>query len=234
MADVANPTPPRFHNTMLTSDGWGTLYVKAERISHGMKVISSSSSSRFARALYVEARTSSSFSIDIVCTTEEEYAAVGAWIQGYGEKVSDPSGGSHPVRVICPSRGFDRIAVPVRVPFGANVKEVAYRMSIPFVGARDSVPDESNVTSTFVLPSSEDVSLPYYYPAGTQLSGSGKGDDTLYNYVASPTGGSMLNPSGPLASLADAMAAGNTSTIDPTQDFLNTVMPGSSAATKGE
>ena len=200
MGSTSTPNRPANYNARMSASGWGEIYVKVMTIGHGMSVISSESTTRFGNTTYVEAVTGGSFTLDLICSSYTEWERLGLWIRGYGRKVADPAGGVGPVRVECGVRNFDKVAIPSLAEFGDAVKPATYRTSIRFLGARDPVPLTSEFTSNFVLPASTDESLPYYYPAGTQLSGSGKGDDALYNYPPEVPGSGYIpitSPSNP-------------------------------------
>jgi len=182
LASVANPPRPSTYNGLLTAQGWGTLYVRIMSIGHGMSIVSSGSKSRRGRTVYITRRTSGSFGVNFLCASSQEYDIFGAWIRGYGERLARSAPTVGPVRVMCPSRNFDKVAIPKGVTFGDTSLSHIYPISIQFLGSRDPVPLTSDFTSTFVLPNhSDDPSLPYYYPGGTQLSGDEKGIDSLFD-----------------------------------------------------
>lgn len=174
---VQNPTVPKNYNCVMSASGWGAIYVKVLTIGHGISIVANSSTQRFSRALYVEKRSSGSFGLVLVCSSPAEHKALGDWIMGYGRLAADPDGQVGSVRVVCPVREFDKVAIPDSVTFGDTYDQITYPVSINFVGSRDPVPYTADFVSSFSMPSG-DPDLPYYYPAGHQLSGD---VDTLYD-----------------------------------------------------
>lgn len=181
MADIANPPVPKDWNALMTASGWGTIYVKVQTIGHGISVVSTSSTGRKARTLYITRRTSGSFGVTFICTSYDEYKALGDWIMGYGKRLATEAPSVGPVRMICPSRNFDKVAVPKGVSFGDDAMTHTYPVSIDFIGSRDPVPLTADYVSSFSLPADSDPSLPYYYPAGEQLSGEQTGVDSMFD-----------------------------------------------------
>lgn len=192
---VSNPPRPKTYNGYLTASGWGTLYVRVMTIGHGMSVISSGTAySRGGRELYLTRRTSGSFGATFLCTSFQEYRDFGTWIKEYGQRLAVDAPTVGPVRVVCPSRNFDKVAVPNGITFGDRVDAVTYPISINFMGSRDPVSMTNEFLSEYRDPEgSDDPSLPYYYPGGTQLSGTAKGVDSLFDVppkIASDLGSS--------------------------------------------
>ena len=178
---VANPPRPKTYNGYLTASGWGTIYVRAMKIDHGMSVITSGSAySRGGTDLYITRRTSGSFNAQFLCTSYAEYKQFGDWIREYGKRLAVDAPTVGPVRMVVPSKDFDMVAVPSGTSFGDAVDSITYPVSIAFMGARDPVP--LSTLSEFRLPAgSSDPSLPYYYPGGEQLSGGQRGKDSVFD-----------------------------------------------------
>lgn len=191
MADIANPPRRPGTNGTFSASGWGVIHVKITSIGHGMSVVSTTSQGRRGRSLYVTRRTSGSFGLQVMCSSYESYKELGEWIQGYGRRLADGAGATvGPVRVTCPSRNFDKIAVPSGVSFGDTVHSHTYPVSINFLGTSDPLPLTALYSSSFVLPSNAEPSLPYFYPGGTQLTGDETGVDSMFDsdLIATPTG----------------------------------------------
>lgn len=197
-SSAANPIRPKNSNATMSASKWGTIYVKILQIGHGVHIASSTVQTRFSRALYATKRTSGTFGLVIVCSSYDEYDSLGKWITGYGRKAASTEGGVGPVRVVVPSRNFDKVAIPSGVTFGDAVGAITYPVSINFTGARDPVPHTPGFISSFSLPTGRDVdpALPYFYPGGTQLAGAAKGDDALYDVVEDDSSAPSVPPPG--------------------------------------
>lgn len=170
-------------NCLLSAAGYGDYEVICLTLSHGIEVIAGApDQARDHRAFYISRRTSSRFTVGITFTTYDEYAKFGAWMQGYGKQATTPNTPVGAMRVMVPARNFDRVGVPVRgISFGDTVGSITHPVSLQFDGARESGDFSSPIVSSFENPTTDVESGKFFYPAGTQLSGSGAAADSLYD-----------------------------------------------------
>lgn len=173
-------------NCLITIAQFGKVRVKAERVTHGMSIVeySSSGQTRRYRAFYPSKRTSGSFELDLVFTTFRGYKKFAEWLERYSRHASNPRTATNAARVVIPSRKFDKVGVlESGITYGDRVGATSYRMQLAFVGSRSPVEVSNQTASRFVLPAAKkkDKALPYLYPAGTQLSGNDRGEDTIWD-----------------------------------------------------
>lgn len=169
-------------NCFLSAGGHGDYEVTVTTISHGISIAAGApDQARNHRAYYFSRRTSGSFTLGLVFTSQKAYGDFGAWLQAYGSKVSAPGVKVGAMRVSIPSREFERVAVPVSgTTYGEQVGQVSYPMSLRFDGGRDSEDFSSPAISQFVAPIFNQEESAFFYPGGTQLSGAGSKEDALY------------------------------------------------------
>jgi hypothetical protein len=203
------PKPTHGHpqkiRAVLSVAGYGAVSLHVTALTFGMKIISTESSARFAKALYVTAVTNDSFGLRVACLTYAEYVHLSKFIEGYGRLVANPHSTIRPARVQIPSHHFDRTGIPSGASFGDAVETVAYSMNIGFVGARNLVaPTSTDVTqvsnvlgSEMALAIKHDPQVAYFYPSGSQLSGSAYGVDTLYDTTPTNIGTDKATEVGP-------------------------------------
>lgn len=193
---------PRGENCTMTASGYGTKHLVVEAVSHGINIVASEASGKKHRVLYITRRTSGSFSIEPVFSTFPAYEQFYNWFRGYCARASDPDGRVGQMRVRVPSRNFDKTGVPSGTyTFGDDPDDVLFRMVLMFVGTKD--PAETTEVSAFYPPVArvnprthlqENLAAPYYYPGGTQLGGTEKGQDYLYD---NPPNESPMRPGTP-------------------------------------
>lgn len=183
-------------NCLISIADYGAHRVKATRVTHGMSVVAYSGEgvSRRGRAFYPSKRTSGSFELDLVFTTYGGYRKIANWLERYSRWASNPKSLATPVRVVIPSRNFDKVGVLEEgLTFGDVVAATSYTMTLAFVGSRDPMEMNGRNLSMFRLPKNiDDPALPYLYPAGTQLKVGETGFDTIYDEPVED----LVNPGG--------------------------------------
>jgi hypothetical protein len=163
----------------------GSFRVRARGVAYGISVIYDEGAGRNFRAFYATRRTSSAFFLSVVFSDRDTYQAFGDWLVNWGGRAADPSP-NPPVqpylRVTIPAIGFDKSGVLTSgVTFGESAGDITRSMMLQFLGARDVGVDVTLVHSSFKNVDREvSAEVPYFYPAGIQLSGSQKGDDAIY------------------------------------------------------
>lgn len=174
-------------NCSLSARNYGSFSVKVETVSHGINLIGSDTNyARHHRVFYLTKRTSGSFVLGMVFSSAREADRFARWLEQYGRLLSSPNSKLGPMRVTIPRRRFDKTAIPTEgITYGDDVRRLAPRMQIRFVGSRDPVAFNSNLLSKFILPGAEAIrnnpEIPYFYPAGAQLKGDEFGLDYLYD-----------------------------------------------------
>lgn len=209
------PEPQRQTGCAMLVPGYGILRLHAQAVAFGISIVANESESRHRKAMYVTAKTSGSFNLSLAFYTHHEYAEFGRIMLHYGNNLTRGIVGS-PCRVMIPSlldsktgKPFDRNGIPRSgVPFGERVGELVPKVTLSFIGTSDpyspvgvrDVGLVSNVIGREYLGAiKKDPMAAYYYPSGSQLSGSNYGVDTLYDSVpgdalfqeAVPTGGTV-------------------------------------------
>lgn len=171
-------------NATLSIRNFGERRLVVTRIAHGMSIWNSSSDeSRTRHSFTPSARSSGSFDVEAVFTSSEAREEFAEWLRGYMMNAASPWTNTHPARLIVPSRRIDRVGVPSssEMAYGDRMGDILYPLSLGFAGTSDPQDRTSELASKFVLPESSDPSLPYLYPAGSQLRGDmGEDDEGVY------------------------------------------------------
>lgn len=171
-------------NCVLSASGYGTWRAKCLGFAHGLTIVQGApDETRNARAFYFSRRAEDRFGLTLVFSSWGDYRAFGDWIRGYGIQASTPGTPVGSMRVMVPSRGFDKVGVPSRgTVFSAEVGTIAYRMVLTFVGARETADSAPPSVSKFMA--STDPDSIYFYPAGKQLKAGEAVENNLYNAPA--------------------------------------------------
>jgi hypothetical protein len=172
-------------NCLISVANFGHLNVRAISVSHGISVVAyaGEGTARRSKSFYPSKRTSGSFELELIFAKRDTYKVVCDWLERYCRWASDPNTNASACRVVIPNRDFDKTAVlKGGITFGDDVKVVAHRVMLSFVGSRDPISLSDPIVSIYQPPAdTSDPSLPYFYPAGPQLSGSQSGWDLLYD-----------------------------------------------------
>lgn len=170
----------------LSAQGVSSFRARARGVAYGIRLIYDEGNARNFRAFYVTKRTSGSFALSVMFSNVADYQAFGDWLQHWGGLAAEPvpSQRVQPfLRVTIPAINFDKSGVPTEgVTFGSTAGEVVKEMMIHFIGARDVIGGTVNLGESTFKNVDLEVSpeLPYFYPAGLQLKGDEKGEDTIY------------------------------------------------------
>ncbi len=157
-------------NCAISVDGYGSRYCVVERIQHGMNVVANEGSSRVGRAFYPVKRTSGSFGLVVVFSSNEEMMSFAGWLATYAVTASDGSNRYGPMRVQVPDAGFDKVAIiKSGINFGDTYDEVVWKLNLGFEGARGTLDLDSALVSSFSFPETVDEIGRYFYPSGTPL-----------------------------------------------------------------
>lgn len=167
-------------NAVIGARGYGQRFLRVLRVSFALSITANESETKEGGGFYPRRTDSSSFTLGMVFTSHQERVNFGDWIVRYGRRISAPSNPYGPMRVIIPSRWFDRTAVPTRgIQYGDRVDLISYPMTIPFRGARTPLELESTLVSKFQLGKKVKSQYPdvrYFYPGGKTLTGNEKPD----------------------------------------------------------
>lgn len=186
MARNGPPNPARL-NAAIGAQNYGIKLAPVVSISFGIEQRSQEAHSRQKQTMYAQQVLDPSFVIGMTFTDQPEYHDMFEWFRAYGYLVTATDSIVGPMRVLVPSRNFDKIGVPTSgMTFGDDVSAVTFKLNIVFEGTSDPVTTDSGSLSPywsqFVLPGkAADQSAPYFYPGGVQLSGQYADEDSLYN-----------------------------------------------------
>lgn len=182
-------------NAIMYADNYGGHYVVANALDYGITIIGQADEARQNRAFYVRKVIDDMFSIEVVFTKYAEYKEFSDWLLHYGLAAAGDSTAYPPMRVLVPSQEFDKFGIPqTGITFGDDPRLNAWHMVIEFQGTRDPTSFNTNAYSTFVQASADLVHAQYYYPAGTQLTGSAKGQDDPFYDIPAPARAPWTNP----------------------------------------
>ena len=179
-------------NCTVSIAGHGKKAVRATRVVHGMSVVAyaSEGQSRARKTFYSSKRTSGSFELTLTFATHAGYTAFNEWLERYARQSANPRAVPAPVRVIIPSRNFDKVgALSGGVTYGDEIDATSYQITLSFVGSRDPLDlgVKTNL-SQFQMPKSKDLALPYLYPGGKQLGGKERGWDAEFERILNTPG----------------------------------------------
>lgn len=177
-------------NALLASANYGTFVCRVTAVSYGMKIVGEQQDARASQTFLTSRVVEDNFILSIVFASYASFTAFGTWMQGYIAKQGGGDSTAMPMRVIVPSRNFDKIGIPTSpIPFGDDITLVTHKVKVSFVAAID--PNPTNFAKYFPAPN-DTIFAPYFYPAGTQLAAnSAPGVDFLYDnpgYFTPPVG----------------------------------------------
>ncbi len=157
--------------------------VRANVLTHGMKVIYDESQARVRKAFYPHRLSSAQFMVGIELVGEVEHSSFTNWMAGYADYILDPNlrfGEFPSMAVAIPSRDFLRKGVPLTgYEWNDTVGKMVWAHSLVFETAGEpgeSAPGLSRVGG-IALYGNESR---YFYPTGTQLSGDDTPPDGTY------------------------------------------------------
>ena len=160
-------------NCIIGANGFGYRAVRAESFDIGMSVIADTGEAKETQTLYTRKVTKGSFELTVMFGSYAEYKDFTDWMTSYARILSRDAEATGPMRVIIPSRNFDRFGVPNEgYTMGDEVKALVRRQTYSFVGASDPIEYDNQNLAQFILPENDPSEAPFFYPAGIQLSGS--------------------------------------------------------------
>lgn len=180
-------------NCTISIKNYGSYKVHCTAIDYGLTIIATQDQARARRAFYVTKWLDDGFGIDIQFSTEAAFDKFCTWLRNYGRSIIQTNSVVGVVTVSVPSRKFLKSGIPANsggssspIPFETRVGMLAPKMHLDFVGTKDAFNvSEKSKYSHFQNPSKRALILnpqiAYFYPAGTQLSGSQYGNDALYD-----------------------------------------------------
>lgn len=162
--------------------------VRANLLTHGMKIIFDESQARVRKAFYPHRLSSAQFMVGIELVGEVEQRSFTNWMAAYADFVLNPDlrfGEFPSMAVAIPSRNFLRKGVPLSgYEWSDAVGKMVWSTGLVFETAGEpgeKVPALSRVTGMAMY----DPDVRYFYPTGTQLGGSDTPPDGTYTQVAS-------------------------------------------------
>jgi hypothetical protein len=175
-----------------------TYRIRAGAVGHGIQMIFTESAARTARAFYPHRTAMEQFSVVALLKDWNERTDFVNWLSGYANYAIDPNiiQSAFPwMRVSIPSRDFTQWGVPLSgYEWGAHTGMMMFTPQILFEAAQSpgggpGLPQLSDIINKWSAFAS-DPSIKYFYPFGTQLSGSQPGTDLItsanVNYNGSP------------------------------------------------
>jgi hypothetical protein len=169
--------------TLSYPDAGGTTHsyqIRAGAIGHGIQMIFTESQARTARAFYPHRSAMEQFSVVALLKDWDERADFVSWLSTYANYAIDPdiSPAAFPwMRVTIPSRSFTQYGVPLTgYEWGAHTGMMMFAPQILFEAAQSpgsgpGTPAYSSVINQWSA-FATDPAIQYFYPFGTQLSGS--------------------------------------------------------------
>lgn len=178
-----------------------TYNVRAGTVAHGVEMIYTESAARTARAFYPHRSAMQQFRVTVLLKNWAERRDLVNWLSTYANYAVNPDiiQSQFPwMTVSVPSRGFAQIGVPLTgYEWGDHTASMMWTPVIVFESARSpgtaDTPQVSSVINKWKSFAS-DPAVQYFYPFGTQLSGS-KGPVTG-SYNGSPQGFNNPGPTG--------------------------------------
>ena len=183
--------------------------VRAGAVGHGIQMIYSESAARTARAFYPHRSAMEQFRIVVLLKNWNERTDFVNWLSSYANYAINPDAAPPHfpwMTVTIPSRGFTQYGVPLTgYEWGAHTGMMMFTPQILFEsaqspGTKPSGPGDLAVSSVINKWQADqsDPAIQYFYPFGTQLSGSQQGADlTSYSYNGSPAVYNSQPPIGP-------------------------------------
>lgn len=169
-------------NLLLAVSGYGSRRLKCEEIQHGISVVpgeeTSTSTGRNWNPTIV---SSGSFSVVVIHSTYKDFVDLNDWLKVYVDRVS--TGKVGPMRITCPARRFDKVAIPSRgIRFGREATEFFWRQTLGFTGT----------SSALDLASTEDLTKLSAAYTATYFEPGGSPGDYLSSYAIASVGDPLL------------------------------------------
>jgi hypothetical protein len=189
-----------------------TYQIRAGAVSHGIQMIYTESEARTARAFYPHRSAMEQFSVVALLKNWAERTSLVNWLSTYANYAINPDviQSAFPwMTVAIPSREFSQIGVPLTgYEWGAHTGMMMFTPQLLFEAASSpgasGQPDVSTVINQWSADAS-DPAIQYFYPFGTQLSGTQQ-PITSVAYNGSPlaynSGGIYPTPTGAAPSSA--------------------------------
>lgn len=177
-----------------------TYQVRAGVLAHGIEMVFTESEARTARAFYPHRTATEQFQVTVLLKDWNERNDLVSWLSSYANYAIDPDivQAQFPwMTVAVPSRGFRQTGVPLTgYEWGAHTGQMMFSPVIVFESAQSpgssGQPDVSSVINKWSAFAS-DPNVQYFYPFGTQLSGTQQPQGVTY-YNGSPAAYSSPNP----------------------------------------
>ena len=174
-----------------------TYQIRAGAVSHGIQMIFAESQARTARAFYPHRTAMEQFSLVVLLKNWDERASFVNWLSTYANYAINPDiiQSAFPwMQVAVPSRSFTQYGVPLTgYEWGAHTGQMMFTPQVLFEaaqspGSQPGLPQLSDIINKWTA-FATDPSIQYFYPFGTQLSGSQAGFDNIpvVSYNGSPT-----------------------------------------------
>lgn len=190
-----------------------TYKIRAGAISHGLQMIFTESAARTARAFYPHRSAMEQFSLVVLLKDWAERTDFVNWLSSYANYAINPDVVqlNFPwMTVTVPSRGFTQYGVPLTgYEWGAHTGMMMFSPQVLFEAAQspgtkpglDTVSTVINKWQAFA----NDKAIQYFYPFGTQLSGSQQpvgdvsynGSPSMYNSQGNYLGPMTTSPTNP-------------------------------------
>jgi hypothetical protein len=174
--------------------------VRTGTIAHGIQMVFEESEARTARAFYPHRAAMEQFQLTVLLKDWNERNDFVNWMSTYANYAIDPDivQTTFPwMTVSVPSRGFSQVGIPLTgYEWGAHTGMMMFEPVIVFESAQSpgssGQPQVSSVINQWSAFSS-DPAIQYFYPFGTQLSGSQAPPNVTY-YNGSPAAYNTANP----------------------------------------
>lgn len=172
-------------NASFSVVGAGTREIRALSLEFGLGIISNTEEAREYQSFYPVVTTGSSFTITLGFISWEERESFNKWAERFFLSVSRGTAASGYMTIRVPSRDFLRTAIPDgAIEYGEGVQDVGYKLRLSFKGASSPLTKlgdkHSKETSHFEPPKGKQASR-FFYPAGIQVKGAGKLDQTAFD-----------------------------------------------------
>lgn len=196
---VTIPGAPLGYNCRLSVRDYGSRLVRVESLSFPMEIITSEAAGTVGRVMYPLQIELPGFSVDVVFITRQERDSFNDWVSEYMRRVASNQHIGGYFYVVVPARRFAQCGVPIGpLMYGDWVGMLGYHMTLQFVGAQQPLSavgyNSDHGVSYYKPPTADQAQARYFYPSGTQLSGRGVLEGTLYDPIP-PEGGSVGEPS---------------------------------------
>jgi hypothetical protein len=174
-------------NTLLLANRFGGHLAVANSVNYGMAILGQADEGRQRHVYYTHKVVDDNFSVEFVFTKYAEYKEFTNWLMVYCARVSLPSSGLGPMRVLIPNQKFDKFGIPTDgITMGDDTLLTSWRCVVNFQGTEDPTNWEGNIASRYVDPTNPSSTLAgaFFYPVGVTLVAAGLRAlpvDTLYD-----------------------------------------------------